>query len=315
MSREVRRVPLDFNWPIDKVWDGYLNPFWKHRKKCHCDGSGLAPEAKRFSDQWYGNVPFDPAEYGAKPLRADDPNVIANARRNVEQNPAFYRDFLESERASEGELIRHEANRLWEMWRGQWVHHLIQDDVDALVKEERLWDFTRVPRTEEQREIVRKEIAAGKNSWMPESNGYTPTADEVNAWSLCGMGHDGINQGVCVEARCKREDVEYLCPTCKGSGDYWPSLEAKKQYDKWEKTDPPTGDGWQLWETVSEGSPQSPVFSTEEEFVNYLVKVKCYSKKAATAFAQSGWAPSLVMVGNKMYENIESCGISKAEED
>lgn len=26
MGREIRRVPLDFDWPIDKVWDGFLNP-------------------------------------------------------------------------------------------------------------------------------------------------------------------------------------------------------------------------------------------------------------------------------------------------
>lgn len=32
-----------------------------------------------------------------------------------------------------------------------------------------------------------------------------------------------------------------------------------------EQYDPPTGDGFQLWETTSEGSPQSPVFATLEE--------------------------------------------------
>lgn len=26
MGREVRRVPLDFDWPLNKVWEGYLNP-------------------------------------------------------------------------------------------------------------------------------------------------------------------------------------------------------------------------------------------------------------------------------------------------
>jgi hypothetical protein len=26
MSREVRRVPLDFDWPMNEVWDGYLRP-------------------------------------------------------------------------------------------------------------------------------------------------------------------------------------------------------------------------------------------------------------------------------------------------
>lgn len=26
MSREVKRVPLDFDWPLKKVWSGYLMP-------------------------------------------------------------------------------------------------------------------------------------------------------------------------------------------------------------------------------------------------------------------------------------------------
>jgi hypothetical protein len=31
MGRELRRVPMDFDWPLHKVWDGYLNP---HGKPC-----------------------------------------------------------------------------------------------------------------------------------------------------------------------------------------------------------------------------------------------------------------------------------------
>jgi hypothetical protein len=27
MGRQVRRVPLDFSWPLEKVYDGFLNPF------------------------------------------------------------------------------------------------------------------------------------------------------------------------------------------------------------------------------------------------------------------------------------------------
>ena len=26
MGRELRRVPLDFNWPLNKVWEGFCNP-------------------------------------------------------------------------------------------------------------------------------------------------------------------------------------------------------------------------------------------------------------------------------------------------
>lgn len=42
-------------------------------------------------------------------------------------------------------------------------------------------------------------------------------------------------------------EKDYDCPK-------YPELEAMKE--------PPTGDGYQLWDTTSEGSPQSPVFET-----------------------------------------------------
>ena len=34
-------------------------------------------------------------------------------------------------------------------------------------------------------------------------------------------------------------------------------------------TEPPKGNGYQLWETVSEGSPSSPVFKTAEELAKW----------------------------------------------
>lgn len=35
------------------------------------------------------------------------------------------------------------------------------------------------------------------------------------------------------------------------------------------RTDPPVGDGYQLWENTSEGSPISPVFDTLEELCEW----------------------------------------------
>ncbi len=28
MGREIRRVPIDFDWPLEKVWPGFVNPFF-----------------------------------------------------------------------------------------------------------------------------------------------------------------------------------------------------------------------------------------------------------------------------------------------
>ena len=34
MSREIKRVALDFEWPLEKIWKGYINP---HYKRCPAD--------------------------------------------------------------------------------------------------------------------------------------------------------------------------------------------------------------------------------------------------------------------------------------
>ena len=259
MGRELKRVPMDFAWPLDTVWGGYLNPYWKQSAPCPaCDGSGYSPEARLFQDQWYGTAPFDPVAYGAVPLSTDSPILREIAERQCERTPDYY---------GTGEYnIRREQVRLHALWRAQWCHHLIQADVDALLEHGRLKDFTHVPRTDEQREIVKAKMAAGGNSWLPESNGYRPTAEEVNAWSLSGMGHDGINNYVCIEARCAREGVPMTCAKCVDNEDcrMWPSPEIEAAYKAWTKTEPPAGEGYQLWSTTTEGSPMSPVFATIE---------------------------------------------------
>ncbi len=57
MGRELKRVRLDFNWPIGKIWHGYINPFYKHSKKCvACDGRGSSPETRLLESMWYGKV-------------------------------------------------------------------------------------------------------------------------------------------------------------------------------------------------------------------------------------------------------------------
>lgn len=67
------------------------------------------------------------------------------------------------------------------------------------------------------------------------------------------------------------------------------------------ETDPPSGDGWQLWETVSEGSPISPVFAEREGLIDWLCS-SAYNfgvstpmqREQAERFVESGWAPSFI---------------------
>jgi hypothetical protein len=73
---------------------------------------------------------------------------------------------------------------------------------------------------------------------------------------------------------------------------------------KWE-----TAEWYQVYETVSEGTPVTPPFATKEELIEYLVEHGDFwdqnrgdggwNRKAAEHFVNAGYAPSLVSVVSK----------------
>jgi hypothetical protein len=291
MGREVCRVPLDFDWPQNKVWEGFLMPDRFDEISCPDCESGYSPQAQNLYDFWYGKIPFDPASTGSAPWRHDSPAVRVFAERNVSNAPDFY---------GTGEFaIVHEAQRLASLFNGQWSHHLSQDDVDALVAGGRLYDFTHV-------------VVPGKG-WQPKDPPVTPTAAEVNEWSLQGMGHDSINAHVAIKARCKREGVDDTCPTCKGRGSLERYEGQRAEAEAWEPTDPPKGDGWQLWETVSEGSPVSPVFDSADGLAGWMSDPargdRWVPGDVARKFVDEGWAPTgVISPGRGFHSGVEAIG-------
>jgi hypothetical protein len=214
---------MSFSWPIGATWGGFINPYYKLAGRCpDCthgyDRAKGRPDANAafFHDQWYGNVPFDPVAYGAEPLSQFAPAIWRLASRNVGAAPDFYmshdeqiarRVFKDKAMTNawdssdpplvpfpsfdKDRAITLEAQRLYKLWRYQWGHQLIQADVDALVAGDRLHDFTSTSK---------------EDGWQKREDGYHPTAAEVNAWSLEGFGHDGINSHTCVRARCVEAD-------------------------------------------------------------------------------------------------------------
>lgn len=285
MGRELKRVPVGFEWPMDTTWHGYLIPESLHEDECMaCGGSGYSAIAKHLHDQWYGYVPFDPAETGSEKFTADTPQVRAFAERNVNSSPEYY---------GNGEhAIGREAQRLADLWNGSYSHHLRQSDVDALIANGRLMDFTH--------------DWSKDYGWQPKDPAPAVTAADVNLWSLGGFGYDSINSYIVIKARCERLGVSSTCPDCEGAGSIERYPGQRAEADAWERQEPPTGDGWQMWETVSEGSPITPAFPTADELIDHLVNVGAWDKKWNRASAEefvkgSGWAPTGMVIGGKIY--------------
>lgn len=297
MSRELRRVPLDFDWPLKKVWQGYLMPDELQALACPgCGGDGYSARARHLKNLWYGYVSFEPEDSGSMPLTVHTPEVDAFARRNVANAPEFY--------GTDDFAVTVEAQRLATLWNGQWSKHLAVDDIAALVEADRLHDLAHTWTKD--------------GGWAPNDPPVIPTPAKVTAWSISSFGHDSINAHVVIKARCEREGEPFTCGTCDGSGQRWRDDAHRQAHEAWESTEPPTGEGWQAWETTTEGSPTSPVFATPDELVAWAVSPdgrlglggKPVSEAAARAFVNAGWAPSMVATSETgVLGGVEAMGV------
>lgn len=252
MSREIKRVPLDFSWPRYRQWWGYVQPDKFDEYPCDtCQGRGYSQAALALFDTWYGTARFAPHLTESAPFTPDHPIIRRKAEWNVDDAPDFYgRDLLGRETA-----VCQEARRLAAHFNRSWSHHLNQVDVDALLAADRLWDFTRVFSVEHR--------------WQRCLPGAPILAAAVNEWSLTGFGHDSSNAAVCVRARCEAAGVPSLCDLCKGDGSFQVYAGQREEAEAWTHTEPPAGEGWQAWETTSQGSPISPVFATAEDLATW----------------------------------------------
>jgi hypothetical protein len=83
-------------------------------------------------------------------------------------------------------------------------------------------------------------------------------------------------------------------------------------YGTW---DPATATWFQVWETVSEGTPVTPPFATAAELVDYLVEGGDdwdrrsgrggYTRAQAEAFVSDGYAPSMAIINGTIARGIE----------
>jgi len=254
MGRELRRVPLDFNWPLNKVWEGFLNPLHKpcpeDQKTCFRGQTAAA--------QWMDTI--------ARFLVTVADDALDGGRRK--------------ERG------------------GSWPHPYLVEmptspryDIPQSTPQEQLGPIF----AERQRNPAKYVIPPSKDLAELLSALMTKKGYPAGSFGFMDTGAAWYIQEAIFTAAGIDPEVWGKCPVCKGEGI---DPAAKEAYDAWKETPVPEGPGWQLWETVSEGSPISPVLPTREAFVEYLVS-KGSTRSAAEAFATSGWTPSAVSIPGK----------------
>lgn len=244
MGREVKRVPLNFSWPLEKTWPGFVNPCY--RKCPDCDngytpaGTALERIVRLLMIAGSDSL-WRPADFKPTGLCIEIPTYPGSPHKRLFPHP-----YLVGAGISDP---------------GPDFHELIAGLTGRPAKENLLgsggeWD------------AMKKILAA---AGLPEN------------WGMCKTcGGDAIDPVV------------------------------KHQYEAWEKTEPPAGPGWQMWETVSEGSPISPVFETPERLAAWLAETQASACGHETATYEQwlkmivgpGWAWSMVHDGKGLRSGV-----------
>jgi hypothetical protein len=70
--------------------------------------------------------------------------------------------------------------------------------------------------------------------------------------------------------------------------------------------------GWQMYETVSDGTPLSPVFATKDELAAWLASPEAgdeqRSPAVAARFVEEGWAPTFASSGGQFMSGVDWIG-------
>lgn len=269
MSREVRRVPLDFDAPLNKTWAPLLMPDSLSPLPC--------PDCR-----------WERASYAGQHGVLDGMRSTGFTREAYAVYSTFYPHMIGGPNAD----------------ALAWCDKIGQAEVDNLIAAGRLRTYVKREPTEDN----------------PRDWEYLPlprTAADVNAENARGsraMGHDAVNMHVLLRFRCETLGIEVACSTCEGTMAAWRDAEHRAAHEAWKPAEIPTGEGWQLWETVSDGSPVTPVQPTAERLVDYLVELGEYSspqrdrryrREAAEALvAAGGTCGSAVSVGGVTYDAV-----------
>lgn len=119
------------------------------------------------------------------------------------------------------------------------------------------------------------DFLVGDNEWATRKrlfgNGEIPSFENFGDYFLKygDLGFDSCIEHALTEEYCRRNGYKTLCPHCNGTGLVFMDNNIKHLHEEWCPVEPPEGEGFQLWENTSEGSPSSPVFGTLEELCEW----------------------------------------------
>lgn len=216
MGRQVRRVPLDFDWPLNKPWSGYISPEWRP-----CPGE--CENGSTVESAW---------------VEATVHLILTMAHQSRRGYPPIH------------------------PWLERLAYHPDRAPGPKIV-----------------------ELTTGLAGRSPSPLGH----DSCDRWEA--------TKKIFVAAGLK-EDWG-TCPVCHGHAIHPDDFQLS---ECWVQTDPPIGDGWQLWETVSAGSPITPVFKTPEELARHLTNGGGWTsldggqtyERWLKFVTGPGWAPSMM---------------------
>lgn len=288
MGREIHRVPLDFDWPLDKPWEGFINPHYRPCPKAQtneCHG-GYSSAGK-----WLDAIVRFLALIGSQAV--EEPNADRMRARGM----IFPHPYLENFQQAPRTTIPSDALLK------------IQEEPDQHKRFRMLSDYYQqnppqlLPFTEE---------LAGFFTGL--AGGVRPHPVNNGGWE--------IQKTLMRAAGIDPEGKWGQCTTCDGHGI---DPEVYEAYDTWERESVPRGEGWQLWETVSEGAPITPVFPTAEGLIDYMSQpcaksaeegrgpypdmpwAQGYKRAHAEAFVRGpGWAPSMIVADGRLMTGVEA---------
>lgn len=159
----------------------------------------------------------------------------------------------------------------WRYNPKQKVYNMGQDEIDYIMSNK----FNDEQRKNVMEYMVKPQYPDAKKI-TPEIFSYLALINPM--FPTCNLDWELINY------HSEKEGWDSRCPHCGGDGILYLNDEIKRLHEDFRWQEPPTGEGYQIWENTSEGSPITPVFKTAEELAEYCERegVSWYAHETAS---------------------------------